>query len=85
MVQLSTDYFLKPCITTLFNAVVQPPLIFVYNVCASFRDICHPLAEGMGYFLREIVSVVKAFRIVDVKRERISDKDKLEEKNEVVA
>lgn len=69
--------------------MVQPPLIFLYNVSASLRDICHPLAEGTGYFLREMVSVVKAFRIVDVKREKISDKvnsgevkDKVEEKNE---
>ncbi|XP_018571413.1 uncharacterized protein LOC108911062 [Anoplophora glabripennis] len=88
LVQLGTDYFLKPCIATLFNAIVQPPLIFLYNVCASLRDVCRPIAEGMGYFLKETATAIKAFRIIDIRREKISDrvsnteKDKVEEKTE---
>ncbi|KAJ8944988.1 hypothetical protein NQ318_010190 [Aromia moschata] len=72
-VQLGSDYFFKPCIATLFNAVIQPPLIFVYNVATSIRDVCEPVAEAIGYFLREVATVIRAFRIVEIRRERSSE------------
>lgn len=66
-IQLSSDYFFKPFLATLFNAVIQPPLIFIYNICTSLRDICDPLAEGMGYFIKEVATLFKACRLVDYK------------------
>ncbi|GLV35161.1 uncharacterized protein CBL_01691 [Carabus blaptoides fortunei] len=66
LVQLFADYFLKPCLTVLFNGLVQPPMIFLYNVATSVRDVCEPIATGIGYFLREIAVLFKAIRLVQV-------------------
>ncbi|XP_046599056.1 uncharacterized protein LOC107228222 [Neodiprion lecontei] len=66
VVQLIADYFLKPSLSMLFNATIQPVLILLYNIATSFRDLCEPIAEGLGFFLREIAQVFRAFRIVEV-------------------
>ncbi|XP_020707951.2 uncharacterized protein LOC105685842 [Athalia rosae] len=66
IVQLIADYFIKPALSILFNALIQPVLILLYNIATSFRDLCEPVAEGIGFFLREIAQLFRAFRIVEV-------------------
>lgn len=60
-----SDYFCKPALAVLFNGVVQPPMIFFYNVAASLRDICDPIAESMGCYIRQISVLCKSLRLVD--------------------
>lgn len=48
--------------------MIQPPLIFLYNVATSLRDLCDPIAEGIGYFLREIAVVLRAIRVVEIRK-----------------
>lgn len=69
IVQLGSDYCFKPCLAVLFNAVVQPPLIFLYNVATTIRDLCQPLAEGIGHFLREVAVVLRAIRVVEIRKD----------------
>lgn len=64
--QLLSDYFFKPFLTTVFNSFIQPPLTFLYNVATSIRDLCEPIAKAIGYFLKEISDVIRAFRIVEI-------------------
>ncbi|XP_043267620.1 uncharacterized protein [Venturia canescens] len=66
--QLLADYFVKPLLSIFFNAIIQPVLILLYNVATSIRDLCEPIAEALGFFLREVAAVVRAFRIVEVNR-----------------
>lgn len=73
LMQVSSDYLLKPLLATVFNAVLQPPLIFLKNLAVSFRDFVRPLAESIGFFLREIATVFSAFRFVEVKQTRFGD------------
>lgn len=61
------DYFVKPLLSIVFNAIVQPTLILFYNIATSVRDLCEPIAEAMGLFLREIANLCAAIRIVEVK------------------
>nr|CAH7749870.1 unnamed protein product [Callosobruchus chinensis] len=68
LIQLVSDYFFKPFLATLFNAVIQPPMIFLYNVATSLRDLLDPIAEGIGYFFREVAQLIRAFRIVEYKK-----------------
>ncbi|CAH1959990.1 unnamed protein product [Acanthoscelides obtectus] len=68
LIQLLSDYFFKPFLATLFNAFVQPPMIFMYNVATSCRDLLSPIAEGIGYFFREISQLIRAFRLVEYKK-----------------
>lgn len=70
LLQLTSDYFFKPLLAVLFNGVIQPPLIFLYNVATSLRDLCDPIAEGLGYFFREIAVLCRSIRLFEVKRER---------------
>ncbi|KAL3266752.1 hypothetical protein HHI36_010912 [Cryptolaemus montrouzieri] len=74
LLQITSDYFFKPCLATLFNAVIQPPLICFYNVCTSLRDICDPIAEGFGYFIREIAVLFKSCRLVEIRNSRLCEK-----------
>jgi len=67
ILQLIADYLIKPLLSILFNALVQPILILLYNIATSLRDLCEPIAEAMGLFLREIANVCAAIRIVEVK------------------
>ncbi|KYM97943.1 hypothetical protein ALC62_11289 [Cyphomyrmex costatus] len=67
ILQLIADYFVKPLLSILFNAMVQPVLILLYNIATSLRDLCEPIAEAMGLFLREIANLCAAIRIVEVK------------------
>ncbi|XP_029172114.1 uncharacterized protein LOC114941328 [Nylanderia fulva] len=67
ILQLVADYFVKPLLSILFNAIVQPILILLYNIATSFRDLCEPIAEAIGLFLREIANLCAAIRLVEVK------------------
>ncbi|XP_072747427.1 uncharacterized protein [Anoplolepis gracilipes] len=67
ILQLIADYFIKPLLSILFNALVQPVLILLYNIATSLRDLCEPIAEAMGLFLREIANLCAAIRLVEVK------------------
>ncbi|XP_053995354.1 uncharacterized protein LOC128885365 [Hylaeus anthracinus] len=68
VLQMLADYFIKPCLSIVFNALIQPVLILLYNIATSLRDLCEPIAEAMGLFLREFANVCAAIRIVEVKQ-----------------
>lgn len=80
--QMFSDYFCKPCLAVLFNGIVQPPLIFLYNIAVSVRDICDPVAQSIGYYLREVAVLCRSFRLVDVKTNRKCDCNDLCNENE---
>lgn len=63
LMQLGSDYFFKPCLTTLFNGIVQPILIFLYNIATSVRDLFDPVAECCGYFFKELAVLCRSIRL----------------------
>nr|XP_012230686.1 PREDICTED: uncharacterized protein LOC105677001 [Linepithema humile] len=67
VLQMIADYFVKPLLSILFNALVQPMLILLYNIATSLKDLCEPIAEAIGLFLREIANLCAAIRLVEVK------------------
>ncbi|EFN89817.1 uncharacterized protein LOC105181454 [Harpegnathos saltator] len=67
ILQLIADYFVKPLLSIVFNALIQPILILFYNIAMSLRDLCQPIAEALGLFLREIANLCAAIRLVEVK------------------
>lgn len=68
ILQLLADYFIKPLLSIVFNALIQPVLILLYNIATSCKDLCEPIAEAIGLFLREIAHVCAAIRVVEVKQ-----------------
>ncbi|KAF6200023.1 hypothetical protein GE061_006323 [Apolygus lucorum] len=67
IVQLFSDYFIKPLLTLLYNGFTQPLSIFIYNVIASIRDILQPIAKGVGYFAEVVAVILRSIRLVEVK------------------
>lgn len=67
ILQLIADYFVKPLLSIVFNALIQPILILLYNIATSLRNLCEPIAEALGLFLREIANLCAAIRLIEVK------------------
>lgn len=67
LVQMASDYFFKPFLTICFNGIIQPILIFLYNIATSLRDLCDPIAEACGFFFRDIAVLFKAIRLCSYK------------------
>lgn len=61
-----SDYFIKPLLTIFFNGIIQPILIFFYNIATSFRDLCEPIAQTFGFFIHEIAIFFRAIRLVEI-------------------
>nr|CAD7603990.1 unnamed protein product [Timema genevievae] len=68
LIQLTSDYFFKPILTILFNGIIQPVFILLYNMATSFRDLCEPIAHAVGFFLREMAHPVRALRLVEINK-----------------
>jgi len=63
---MTSDYLLKPLLTMLFNGYLQPPLIFLYNVLCSARDILDPVATTLNNLMKPLATVGGSIRLVDV-------------------
>ncbi|XP_033218100.1 uncharacterized protein LOC117173567 [Belonocnema kinseyi] len=66
ILQILADYFIKPFLSIVFNALIQPFLILLYNMATSLRDLCEPIAEALGFFFKEAANVLKACRVVEI-------------------
>ncbi|KAK0090910.1 hypothetical protein PV325_000076 [Microctonus aethiopoides] len=72
VIQMISDYVFKPFLTIIYNGVIQPLLIFLFNIASSFRDLCEPIAEAMGYFFREFANLFRAIRLIEINPQTIT-------------
>ncbi|XP_004522419.1 uncharacterized protein LOC101457482 [Ceratitis capitata] len=63
---MTSDYLIKPILTVFFNGFLQPPLILIYNILTSIRDILEPIAETINNFVRPVATVGRSLRLVHV-------------------
>uniref|UniRef100_A0A1B6K8L6 Uncharacterized protein n=1 Tax=Graphocephala atropunctata TaxID=36148 RepID=A0A1B6K8L6_9HEMI len=63
--QTVSNYFFRPCLETVFYSVLQPIFVLLTNIASSMRDLCLPIAQCFGYFLKEFAISCRAYRIVD--------------------
>lgn len=78
--QIFSDYFVKPFLAAMFNGYIQPLFILFYNIFTSLRDICDPIAEGIGYFLREIAFLCRSIRFIEIVKKQTQAQEKCEDK-----
>nr|XP_017003812.2 uncharacterized protein LOC108061906 [Drosophila takahashii] len=71
LLHMTSDYLLKPLLTMLFNGYLQPPLIFLYNILCSVRDILEPVANSLNSFMKPLATVGSSIRLVDVNYRQI--------------
>ncbi|KAH8294110.1 hypothetical protein KR054_008409 [Drosophila jambulina] len=71
LLHMTSDYLVKPLLTMIFNGYLQPPLIFLYNVLCSMRDILEPVAESINNFMKPLATVGNSVRLADVNYRQI--------------
>ncbi|XP_017080310.1 uncharacterized protein LOC108114066 [Drosophila eugracilis] len=76
LLDMTSDYLLKPLLTMLFNGYLQPPLIFLYNILCSVRDILEPVANTLNNFMKPLATVGNSLRMVDVNYRQIHKQTK---------
>lgn len=67
---MTSDYLVKPTITILFNGLLQPPLILLYNIFSSICDMLEPVARTIGHFLKPIGELLKSIRLVEIHKQK---------------
>ncbi|EDW70424.1 uncharacterized protein [Drosophila virilis] len=66
LLHTTSDYLVKPALTVAFNGFLQPPMIFLYNVMCSLRDIMEPLADTLDNFMKPLATLGGSLRLINV-------------------
>lgn len=66
LLHMTSDYMIKPALTVIFNGFLQPPMIFLYNVMCSMRDILEPMADTINNFVKPLAILMGSLRLVNV-------------------
>lgn len=70
LLQMTSDYFIKPVTATLFNGFIQPPIRFLQNTFLAIYDMTEPIANMFGNFLRPIKDMIQSLRFVEIHNHR---------------
>lgn len=66
LLHMTSDYLVKPALTVTFNGFLQPPMIFIYNVMCSLRDILEPVADTLNNFIKPLATLGRSIRLINV-------------------
>lgn len=66
LLHMTSDYLVKPALTVTFNGFLQPPMIFLYNVMCSLRDILEPVADTLNNFIKPLATLGASLRLINV-------------------
>ncbi|XP_075161392.1 uncharacterized protein LOC142234190 [Haematobia irritans] len=66
VLNMTSDYLLKPLLMVIFNGFLQPPLIFCFNILTTTRDILEPIADTINIFFKPLATVGRSVRLVHV-------------------
>lgn len=67
ILQITSDYLIKPILTIVYNGFIQPPMILLYNIFTSISDIFEPISQLLSHILRPFGELMYAFRLVDIR------------------
>nr|KAG5688890.1 hypothetical protein BaRGS_016458 [Batillaria attramentaria] len=57
---------LKPLLAAAFNLLLQPVIIFSWNVLSGIRHVFQPVVDVLGAVMSKLAILVQAFRLVEV-------------------
>eukprot|EP00794_Sanderia_malayensis_P018187 gene18187-20001_t len=63
------DFVTKPVLSAIFNSIIQPVFVLVWNVMHGLLKLLRPVLNITRELLGQVAHVVRAFRLVDVKTE----------------
>jgi len=61
-----SDGLIKPMLTVVYNAVVHPLGVFLYNVALCVKMVAGPLAEALLILTNPVARLLQSFRLVDI-------------------
>lgn len=70
LIQIMSDYFVKPLLTVVFNGILLPPLKLLQNILKAICDVIEPIARAFDGLLRPVVNLIQSFRLVEIRKER---------------
>ena len=66
VVVMTGNRLVKPLLAGLFNLILQPLVIFSWNLASGVRQLCQPLIDILGGVTSRLAVILQAFRLVEV-------------------
>ncbi|KAL8601448.1 hypothetical protein ACOMHN_042452 [Nucella lapillus] len=60
------NHLLKPVLAGVFSLILQPALIFLWNVFSGARNASRPLVDVLGSVMAKCAILLQSFRLVEV-------------------
>lgn len=65
VITIMGDYFLKPLLSSVFNSVLQPEFVFLWNTTRGIRRLSQPLVQLFGDILQYFSGLLRSFRLFE--------------------
>jgi len=72
VIRLTGDHALKPLFAAVFNSFLQPTFVLFWNMTTGVRNILQPLVYLLGDMSIPLSNVIRAFRLVEYKNDKVS-------------
>lgn len=60
------NFLVKPLLSNVFNAIIQPVLVFLWNIFAAIRNMFEPIIDILRSIAHQIAVVLEALRLVNI-------------------
>lgn len=65
LISVVCDYAFKPFLAVVFNGMLQPVLVFTWNVIVSIRRVSEPLIDILRNLFQQVAMLFQAIRLVE--------------------
>ena len=66
VVVMTGNRLIKPVLAGLFNLILQPFVIFLWNFVSGVRHVCQPVIDILGGIMSKFAILLQAFRLEEV-------------------
>ena len=77
------DYLFKPVLAALFNSILQPVAVFLYNGGVALQTVFNPLIDILRGVFTQIAMLLRALRLVEINWKRGPEQNTLRSMEEV--
>ncbi|XP_033645827.1 uncharacterized protein LOC117305150 [Asterias rubens] len=77
------DYLFKPVLAALFNSILQPVAVFLYNTGVALQTVFKPLIDILRGVFTQIAMLLRALRLVEINWKRGPEQNTLRSMEEV--
>ena len=66
VIMTTGNRLIKPLLAGIFSVLLQPIIIFLWNLVSGLRHVTQPLIDIFGAIVTKLATLLQAFRLVDV-------------------